>query len=534
LTPDRPVAEEPANPPGPTDGARPLAPALTQRRSWFRASLPGFLYPLEITVAFIVGISFVLGVSPHAIFRSLIIAVVGVSMLMLLATAILRDVDRAAVVMLLLVFLYLSLGTVILFALFILVVLAVILLNHLPLGRGSWARFSRAASSFASILLVIILVQGYSTGKLGSAIADLGQGGGLPGPDFAAQIDPTKPDIYVIILDGYARPDTLRTSFGFDDGPFLDQLESRGFDLASNSHSNYSATAETLVTMLDMDYLGQIPQVANLRSGEPAGDGQYRQAINHNKVFDLMRAQGYQVVATGSGWEQLALRQADVYMDGGQLNTFEAAMLSISGLGHLIQQVAPDWAGDQIRGRIDGTFEELRQVAETPSSRPRLVISHVLAPHPPLVYGPDGEHLRIDASAPFAFDWTQVATAPQPRAAYVGQVAYLNRQVLPVVDALTSSTRRPTVVVLMSDHGSRMDTPAGSSVLSPEADRNFFATLTPGHRGLFGDSPTPVNLFPHLLNAYLGMNLPILPDHSFVSAWSDPLNVTPLPDASSP
>jgi phosphoglycerol transferase MdoB-like AlkP superfamily enzyme len=154
------------------------------------------------------------------------------------------------------------------------------------------------------------------------------------------------------------------------------------------------------------------------------------------------------------------------------------------------------------------------------------VISHILAPHPPLVYGPDGDHLRIDASAPFAFDWTQ--------AAYVGQVAYLNKQVLPVVDALTTSARRPTVVVLMSDHGSRMVTPAGSSVMSPEVDRNFFATLTPGHRGLFGDSPTPVNLFPNLLNAYLGMNLPILPDRSFTSSGGDPMNVTPLPDASSP
>jgi arylsulfatase A-like enzyme len=153
----------------------------------------------------------------------------------------------------------------------------------------------------------------------------------------------------------------------------------------------------------------------------------------------------------------------------------------------------------------------------------------MLAPHPPLVYGPDGEHLRIDFSNAINIESDQAT-----RAAYVGQVAYVNSHVLPVLDALTTSSRRPTVVVLMSDHGSRLDTSAGSSVMSPEADRNFFAALTPGHRGLFGDSPTPVNLFPNLLNAYLGMNLPVLPDRSFTSSGDDPMNVTPLPDASSP
>lgn len=529
MTPSRPLAEESANAPGPTDGVRSLAPAPTRRRTWLRDSLPGFLYPVEIPVAFIVSQSFVLGVSPHAIVRSLILVFVGVLLLLVLLTALLHDVHRAAIAMLLIYLLGISVAEPIGFAFSGPAIILVVWLDRRPVRRLSWARYSQALSAFASILLVIVLAQGYVGGKLGPAVADLNQGGGLPGPDSAGQIDPTKPDIYVIILDGYARPDTLRTFFGFDDGPFLDQLESRGFDLASDSHSNYSVTAETLVTMLDMDYLGQIAQVANLHSGDPAANGQYRQAINHNKVFDLMRGQGYQVVATGSGWEQLALRQADVYMDGGQLNSFEVALLRTSGLGFLIQQVAPDWLGDQTRDRIDGTFEELRQVAETPSSRPRLVISHTLAPHPPLVYGPDGEHLRIDFSNAINIESDQ-----ETRAAYVGQVAYVNSHVLPVLDALTTSPRRPTVVILMSDHGSRLDTSAGSSVMSPEADRNFFATLTPGHRGLFGDSPTPVNLFPNLLNAYLGMNLPILPDHSFASSGDDPMNVTPLPDASSP
>jgi hypothetical protein len=513
---------------GTSKGAEADVAVVAATPAGWRGGLTGFLYPLEFTVITIVSMSFTLGVSPHAVFRSLILALAVVTLLLLLLTALLRDAHRAAIAALLIFLLAVSVGTLLMFVALMGVVVA-ILLDRLPRRRIGWARISYWFSSFASILLVVILVQAFFAGQLGRAVADLSQGGGLPPASSADPIDPTKPDIYVIILDGYARPDTLQASFGFDDGPFLDQLRTRGFEVASDSHSNYPVTPLTLVTMLNMDYMDKIPEVADLHSGDPATNGELRHAVNYNKAFELFRGQGYQIVATGSGWEQLAIRQADVFLDGGQLNTFEFALLQVTGLSRLIQQIAPDWAADQARGRIDATFEELRQVAQTPSSQPRLVISHVLAPHPPIVYGPNGERLRIDFSNAFGLDQTGSGLSQQVRAAYAGQVAYVNSQVLPMVDALTSSSRRPAVVVLMSDHGARMDTPAGSNMMSPEAVNNFFATLTPGHADLFGDSPTPVNLFPHLMNAYLGTDLPIRPDRSFISTWDDPLNESPLP-----
>ncbi len=518
------------------DGAawiEPPAPRPGSRWAAVRAAAPGFLYPLEIPVAFIVGMSFTLGVSPHAVFRSLLIAVVGVVVIMLGLTTILRDVHRAAIatVMVYMILISSAVPTVLLLAL--VAVLIVIRLDRLPARRISWARISGAVSTFMSILLALLLIQNFLNGGLSRDVADLSQGGGLSASS-AGPIDLDKPDIYVIVLDGYARPDTLKNSFGFDDGPFVDQLESRGFAVAPNSHSNYPATGPTFVTMLNMAYLDQIPAVADIHSGDPASDGSYREAINHNKVFDILRGQGYQIVATGSGWEQLAIRQADVYLDGDQLNTFEAKMLQVSGLGQLLQIVAPSLGGDQARSRIDGTFGELRHIAQTPFSQPRLVVSHVLAPHPPLVYDADGQRLPLNLADEFGFDYIAAASSAQMRADYVGQLAYVNSQVLPVVDALVSASGRPTVVVLMSDHGSRLNTPAGTALMSPKADDNFFATLTPGHPSLFGESPTPVNLFPHLLNAYLGENLPIQADRSYLRTWDSPMDFTPLPSADAP
>ncbi len=525
------TAPEPGDSAGTTGAAAPAA-ASRGRGAALRAALPGLLYPLEIPVVYIVVLAFAVGVSPYVVFRSLVVAVVGVVLVMLAFTAIFRSVHRAAFAMLL-VFVQIVCGTVIAVLALTELLLVSILLRRHSNRRVSLASVSSKLSTVTTVLLAIVLIQGWMTGALGNAIADLNQGGGLE-TAAVASADPADPDIYVIILDGYARADTLLNSFGFDDGPFLNQLKSRGFEVATDSHSNYPMTAQTLVTMLNMAYEEEIPAIADLHTGDPAGNGEFREAINHNEVFGLMKGRGYQIVATGSGWEQGAIRQTDVYLDGGQVNTFEARLLSGTSLGKLIQWIAPDWAADQARSRTDRTFAELRQIASAPSSAPRLVISHVFAPHPPLVYGPNGEHLQIDASAIYTFDWTHARANEAARNAYAGQVAYVNQQVLPVVDAIIAAASRPAVVVLMSDHGSRMDGEVGSLQLSPEANNNFFATLTPGHQGLFGESPTPVNVFPQILNAYLGTDLPIRPDLTFTSLWGNPLNVTPLSTGTAP
>ena len=63
------------------------------------------------------------------------------------------------------------------------------------------------------------------------------------------------PDIYYIILDSYAREDILQDVFEYDNQPFLEELQERGFFIASRSHSNYGRTALSLASSLNMDFL---------------------------------------------------------------------------------------------------------------------------------------------------------------------------------------------------------------------------------------------------------------------------------------
>ena len=72
------------------------------------------------------------------------------------------------------------------------------------------------------------------------------------------QPGPRLPDIYYIILDGYARSDVMKAFFDFDNSPFLDRLEKLGFFIARDSIANYCQTPLSLSASLNSVYLDDL------------------------------------------------------------------------------------------------------------------------------------------------------------------------------------------------------------------------------------------------------------------------------------
>ena len=145
-----------------------------------------------------------------------------------------------------------------------------------------------------------------------------------------------------------------------------------------------------------------------------------------------------------------------------------------------------------------------------------------MQPHPPAVFGPDGESIPVALSSTYGDLSPNYASAKE---LYVGQLAYVDERVEAVVAGLVDSSPS-SVVVLMSDHGSRYGSNDHPMLWDIESVESFFSARTPGHPRLFGDSPTPVNLFPTLFNAYLGMDLPLAANRSFMSANDAPLRLS--------
>lgn len=66
------------------------------------------------------------------------------------------------------------------------------------------------------------------------------------------------PNIYVILLHGYPRRDVLERYLDFDNSEFEESLTALGFDVATDSRSNFSATWATLASMFHGAYLHDI------------------------------------------------------------------------------------------------------------------------------------------------------------------------------------------------------------------------------------------------------------------------------------
>jgi hypothetical protein len=324
--------------------------------------------------------------------------------------------------------------------------------------------------------------------------------------------------MYILLLDGYARADTLQRVMRYDNSAFLSALSARGFDVSTRSKSNYTFTEMTLPSMFHMAYLSDIPELDGVISGRLPPQPAIRNAINRSPVLDDLREHGYSIVTTATGTSgYVSIRNSDVYLDTGEMNEFEFHLIRSTWLLDFIQFTGSDFLLDQHRDRIEGVLDAIQQEASVTPDGPRFLFAHVLAPHAPHVFAVDGRVLARSDSEFYSdiaaehrdggHDWER---------GYVAELEYLNGRVVDIVDTIT--THDPSaVVIVMSDHGSA----AQWNPLDPNSDpterfTNLFAARTPGHDALFGDQAIPVNVFAELFNTYFGEHRPVLQPRFFL------------------
>ena len=92
----------------------------------------------------------------------------------------------------------------------------------------------------------------------------------------------TLPNIYYIILDGYANSKLLKETLNYDNKEFVNYLQNRGFTVIENSYSNYARTFLSLSSTLNMKYLNELA----LGLGEKSVDQQAAyKMISNNDVM---------------------------------------------------------------------------------------------------------------------------------------------------------------------------------------------------------------------------------------------------------
>lgn len=489
-----------------------------------RARMRPVLYPAAMLVAFVLNALVDSGVSPYAAARPLIVALLIGLLAAWLAGLATADRDRAGVLGVILVVLMLAAGKP------GLVILSLIALALVGLGaiverrarrpaglaRNPWSLVTRVFTMTSVILLVAVGIKAVQLGRVEVFAQDLVAESPLrPLPVAAGAVTPEAPNMVFILLDGYPRADKLLSEFGIDNSAFIDELRARDFVVADHSRSNQTSTELTLAQMFNYYTAADIAQ----RLDGPAR--LWRVDINDGAFFGDLHRLGYETVAVSPGYEDVALRRADVFADTGQLNEFEGAMAQISGLSVLADAVLPSVAADQDRSRILDAFKVAERQAQSLGDGRKFVFVHVASPHSPQVFDAAGGSLDVSGFALPNGDSQEISRYgfEEYTRRLGGQLQFLNERTIHLVDTVVKADPG-AVVVVFSDHGSNAPSrePGATYPYADLRTANLLAVRSPGHAGIIDDRSTLANLLPRLLRAYTGSGPADVPETIF--AWT--------------
>jgi hypothetical protein len=342
---------------------------------------------------------------------------------------------------------------------------------------------STAAMAFVLVFFVAGVVRAYSSAE-------------GPVTPVDATSTPTGPNIYIVLLDGYPRRDTLMNDMGIDNGPFEEALADRGFDVYDDAHTDRRYTDLTLMTLLTGSTEGVPDDTA------PASEVQWqiRKALSDAALPREAQAAGYEwdIIDSPAGHVTFS---AGHHIQHGGVNTFEDNMLAESIFGQVVKAAFPYLLTDSLRAHFEQSVDSLVSLADPDAHR--LVLAHLFQPHLPFLWDAAGEPVPAPSYWPreniFAAQIESMRMSlADYSAAMQGDLATLNPKLLAMVDEIVA--RDPDgVIVLFSDHGARYSLDQRQT----EWYHSFLAARTPGHPDLFAADPVPTSILRVLLPTYV-------------------------------
>jgi hypothetical protein len=461
-------------------------------------------YPTAIAVAGLLVLFVEVTVSPLALVRALVLVSIMSAAVTIVATAITGDADLGALVSLVVALAFLGGRRPEVLVLAVLALTCLLVIWRLRRERTSvrWPFVTRVLTILATVLLLAVAIKAAQDGRLPELANDLVDEtmlASLADPARAAGLGSTAtPDIFVVLADGYLRPDKQQTFLGRDGSDFVEALQARGFDVVAGSRSNYTYTHLSLPSMFDMTYV--------LRAGEHDHGFEPRHVIYHSATFAALREHGYEIITVAPGWEGVTLRGGDRFIDTGQPTDFELTYLRSTVFGPLMDAVDPTLWPRLHRQRVGAILEAVRREVERVPDRPRFVFVHLPIPHSPFVFGPEGEPRDPPLGLQHYVALGGLAGRQAFLRDYAEQLRFTDTVLVSTIDTILAGSAEPPVVLMISDHGSRSAVELGLDVADrdDEATANLVALRTPGDSDPLPDRMTLVNVMSTILDRYLG------------------------------
>ena len=373
------------------------------------------------------------------------------------------------------------------------------LVYFIKITRRDFRNTTKVLNAVAAVLILINLfnIVSYQIGK-----PALSPNQTLSQPNFAAtntipkgtvastvpEEASARPDIYFIILDEYANPDTMKDLYGYDDSELLSNLKNQGFYVAPNSQMHNDETIRAIASILNMEYTPETE----------ATDVTY-QRITNNAVVNYLRPLGYQYVYFGQWYEEGRYQiPADIYYnfyeaaEKGTLTTeYSTTFWNTTAISPFYNYFLGQQYEGYYRDALLNTLNQLQKVPEI--AGPKFVYAHLICPHAPFVFGPNGE--RIDSTNYYNVDDKQY---------YLGQYIFISQEIDKVIGQILSKSTTDPIIIVQSDHGPRW-TSQWEKIL------NAYHLPGDGEKLLYNNI-SPINSFRLIFDHYFNANYEMLED----------------------
>ena len=314
-----------------------------------------------------------------------------------------------------------------------------------------------------------------------------------------------KPDIYLIVADGYPGNRQLRDLFDFDNSNFENTLKQKGFFIVDSSMSNYNFTQYSIASMLSLNYLKGIKHINSNKDDIQISHN----ALKNSPVISYFQNEGYTFfnhsIFDFKGQPSITIptfltrklepitRQTLTYRIMKDLGYHFVTTLKIPFL--VKRQLTADKVNNQ--KIIAATQKTIHQK----NNKQKFVYTHLMMPHHPFFYDSTGKEVPLELlKDEFFFD----------KGARISYLKYTNNVLLKLIDEILSYNKEKPVIFLISDHGIREI----RDKFDPHYQfMNLNAVLLPDrdYDGLY-KGMSNINFFRFFLNKQFRQNLPMLKD----------------------
>ena len=331
-----------------------------------------------------------------------------------------------------------------------------------------------------------------------------------------------KPDIYYIIFDGYPRSDQLLEHFGYDNGEMITFLEDNQFYVAHNSHANYPITPLSITSAMNMHYFDYFKDIMSIDSQTLHP---YKALLDNNKIMQKLKAKGYRAINFDAYWgfDKFLTVSDNTLCRKNQTISIEF-LLMLSNTSMLNPFTAAIFEGGH-REKILCILSELPKIPGR-FKEPVFVYAHIMLPHGPFVFGPNGEKIVPDSME-------DVEVSSKTKNDFLNQVKFTDKKIQEIVEKILSDSKTPPIIIIQSDHGSALNV----NLWNPD-ERGLHQRLSIlnayhlpyGADSLLYEDITPVNSFRIVLNYYFNETNPLLDDRIYFTSYKAPYNHTDITD----